>query len=38
MTVEKPQLGELTYVRTWEAPRALVFECMTRPTSGARPG
>jgi uncharacterized protein YndB with AHSA1/START domain len=31
MTVEKPQLGELTYVRTWEAPRALVFECMTTP-------
>jgi uncharacterized protein YndB with AHSA1/START domain len=31
MTVENPQLGELTYVRTWEAPRELVFECMTTP-------
>jgi hypothetical protein len=35
-----PNLGELTYVRTWDAPRELVFACMTTPstspTSGAR--
>ncbi len=24
-------LGELTYVRTWDAPRSLVFACMTTP-------
>jgi uncharacterized protein YndB with AHSA1/START domain len=25
------QLGELTYTRQWEAPRELVFACMTTP-------
>ena len=25
----RPIQGELTYVRTWEAPRELVFQCMT---------
>jgi uncharacterized protein YndB with AHSA1/START domain len=24
-------LGEMTYTRIWEAPRTLVFECMTTP-------
>ena len=31
MTHTDPTLGELTYTRVWEAPRALVFECMTTP-------
>jgi uncharacterized protein YndB with AHSA1/START domain len=31
MTDVDPNLGELTFTRTWEAPRALVFECMTTP-------
>ena len=31
MTHTEPNLGELTYTRTWEAPRELVFECMTTP-------
>jgi uncharacterized protein YndB with AHSA1/START domain len=26
-----PNLGELTYTRIWDAPRELVFECMTTP-------
>jgi uncharacterized protein YndB with AHSA1/START domain len=25
-------LGELTYTRTWDAPRQLVFDCMTMPS------
>jgi uncharacterized protein YndB with AHSA1/START domain len=29
MTKTDQNLGELTYVRTWNAPRELVFECMT---------
>jgi len=29
MTNVRPDQGELTYARTWEAPRELVFECMT---------
>lgn len=29
MTDIHPNLGELTYVRTWDAPRELVFACMT---------
>jgi uncharacterized protein YndB with AHSA1/START domain len=29
MTDATPILGELTYTRTWEAPRELVFQCMT---------
>jgi uncharacterized protein YndB with AHSA1/START domain len=29
MTAADPNLGELTYVRTWNAPRELVFECLT---------
>jgi uncharacterized protein YndB with AHSA1/START domain len=36
MTDQTPVLGELTYTRTWEAPRALVFECMTTPGHLAR--
>jgi uncharacterized protein YndB with AHSA1/START domain len=31
MTDVDPNLGELAFTRTWEAPRALVFECMTTP-------
>jgi uncharacterized protein YndB with AHSA1/START domain len=31
MTNSQTNLGELTYVRTWDAPRQLVFECMTTP-------
>jgi uncharacterized protein YndB with AHSA1/START domain len=31
MTQTDPNLGELTYTRTWDAPRELVFECMTTP-------
>jgi uncharacterized protein YndB with AHSA1/START domain len=31
MTDTTPKLGEITYTRTWEAPRELVFECMTTP-------
>jgi uncharacterized protein YndB with AHSA1/START domain len=31
MTDTTPKLGELTYTRTWDAPRELVFECMTTP-------
>jgi uncharacterized protein YndB with AHSA1/START domain len=31
MTHTDPTLRELTYTRTWEAPRQLVFECMTTP-------
>jgi uncharacterized protein YndB with AHSA1/START domain len=31
MTHTDPTLVELTYTRTWEAPRQLVFECMTTP-------
>ncbi len=31
MTHTDPTLCELTYTRTWEAPRQLVFECMTTP-------
>jgi uncharacterized protein YndB with AHSA1/START domain len=31
MTHTDPTLQELTYTRTWEAPRQLVFECMTTP-------
>jgi len=41
MTDVHPNVGELTYVRTWNAPRELVFACMTTPehltTSGDRP-
>jgi uncharacterized protein YndB with AHSA1/START domain len=29
MTTADPNVGELTYVRTWNAPRELVFECLT---------
>jgi uncharacterized protein YndB with AHSA1/START domain len=31
MTGASPTLGELTYSRIWDAPRKLVFECMTTP-------
>jgi uncharacterized protein YndB with AHSA1/START domain len=31
MTHTEPTLRELTYTRTWEAPRELIFECMTTP-------
>jgi uncharacterized protein YndB with AHSA1/START domain len=31
MSNTTPDLGELTYVRTYDAPRELVFECMTTP-------
>ena len=31
MTTETTNLGELTYTRVYDAPRALVFECMTTP-------
>jgi uncharacterized protein YndB with AHSA1/START domain len=31
MTSDNPELGELTFVRTWDAPRELVFECLTTP-------
>ncbi len=31
MTTADTNLGELTYVRTWNAPRELVFECLTTP-------
>jgi uncharacterized protein YndB with AHSA1/START domain len=31
MTDTTPKLGEITYTRAWEAPRELVFECMTTP-------
>jgi uncharacterized protein YndB with AHSA1/START domain len=31
MTGTSANLGELTYTRTWEAPRELVFQCMTTP-------
>ncbi len=31
MTNSQTNLGELTYTRTWDAPRQLVFECMTTP-------
>jgi uncharacterized protein YndB with AHSA1/START domain len=31
VTNSQTNLGELTYVRTWDAPRQLVFECMTTP-------
>jgi uncharacterized protein YndB with AHSA1/START domain len=31
MSNTSPELGELTYVRTYAAPRELVFECMTTP-------
>ena len=31
MTHTEPTLRELTYTRTWEAPRELVFECMSTP-------
>jgi uncharacterized protein YndB with AHSA1/START domain len=31
MTEASTNLGELTYIRTWDAPRELVFQCMTTP-------
>ncbi len=31
MTDARTNLGELTYTRVWEAPRELVFQCMTTP-------
>ncbi len=31
MTDSSPILGELTFTRTWDAPRELVFACMTTP-------
>jgi uncharacterized protein YndB with AHSA1/START domain len=31
MTEASTNLGELTYTRIWEAPRELVFQCMTTP-------
>jgi uncharacterized protein YndB with AHSA1/START domain len=31
MTDAQAEVGELTYVRTWNAPRVLVFACMTTP-------
>jgi uncharacterized protein YndB with AHSA1/START domain len=31
MTSADTNLGELTYTRIWEAPRELVFQCMTTP-------
>ena len=31
MTIDDPTLGEVTYTRQWEAPRELVFACMTTP-------
>jgi uncharacterized protein YndB with AHSA1/START domain len=31
MTQPSHTLGELTYTRVWDAPRELVFECMTTP-------
>jgi uncharacterized protein YndB with AHSA1/START domain len=31
VTNSQTNLGELTYTRTWDAPRQLVFECMTTP-------
>ncbi len=31
MTDTDPDVGTLTYTRTWDAPPALVFECMTTP-------
>jgi uncharacterized protein YndB with AHSA1/START domain len=31
MSDTDPNLGEVTYRRTWKAPRPLVFECMTTP-------
>jgi uncharacterized protein YndB with AHSA1/START domain len=31
MTDAQAEVGELTYVRTWNAPRELVFACMTTP-------
>ena len=31
MTDAQSKVGELTYVRTWNAPRELVFACMTTP-------
>ena len=31
MTQPTHTLGELTYTRVWDAPRELVFECMTTP-------
>jgi uncharacterized protein YndB with AHSA1/START domain len=31
MSNATPDLGELTYVRIYDAPRELVFECMTTP-------
>ncbi|HEY4946627.1 MAG TPA: SRPBCC domain-containing protein [Acidimicrobiales bacterium] len=31
MTDSDPDLGELTYFRIWDAPRELVFDCMTTP-------
>jgi uncharacterized protein YndB with AHSA1/START domain len=31
MSSADTNLGEMTYTRVWEAPRELVFECMTTP-------
>ena len=31
MTDARTNLGELTYTRVWDAPRELVFQCMTTP-------
>jgi uncharacterized protein YndB with AHSA1/START domain len=31
MTDTDPDVGELIYARTWDAPRELVFACMTTP-------
>ena len=31
-TDDQTDVGEVTYTRTWDAPRALVFECMTTPS------
>ena len=28
---DQPQAGELTYTRVFDAPRELVFRCMTEP-------
>jgi uncharacterized protein YndB with AHSA1/START domain len=36
MTETSPKLGELTYTRVWDAPRQLVFQCMTTPAHLAR--
>jgi uncharacterized protein YndB with AHSA1/START domain len=31
MTDDRPDIGEVTYTRTWKAPASLVFTCMTTP-------